>query len=239
MFDAPSQVAGLARGQVRETPERLLDAAGEVFAERGFRDATIREICGKAGANVAAVNYHFGGKDQLYVEVLRYADKLASDRHPPIPEGFHELPPEQRLAVFVRQFLRRVFDTGRPAWMDRLMAREMSEPTGALEGLMERNIRPRAVALQQAVRELLGPKADEATVHRVAGSVVGQCLFYHHCRPMIGKLMPMVPFDASGVETLSEHITRLTMGGIRELRVAIEGGEMGTPSPNGDAGGTP
>ena len=221
MFNTSLTITGQGGDGSVETPVRLLNAAGEVFAEHGYRDATIREICAKAGANVAAVNYHFGGKEQLYVEVLRYADRLANDRNPAIPEGFGELPPEQRLAVFVRQFLRRVFDTGRPAWMERLMAREMSEPTEALAGLMERNIRPRALALQQVVRELLGLKADEATIQRAAGSIVGQCLFYHHSRPITGRLMPAVSFDGPGVEVLTEQITAFTLGGLREIRDSI------------------
>ena len=87
------------------TRERLLEAAGEVFAQKGFREATIREICARAGANIAAINYHFGGKERLYAEVLRYVDSMKADRHPfTAPET--SVSAESRLAWFIKQFLR-------------------------------------------------------------------------------------------------------------------------------------
>src|SRR5437660_978544 len=117
-----------------ETRDRLLEAAGEVFAEHGFRDATIREICEKANANVAAVNYHFGDKEELYAAVFDYARTCAVAQ-------FNEsvspaIPAEERLRVFIRAVLTRFFDQGRPAWLGKLVAREMIEPTKALDALV-------------------------------------------------------------------------------------------------------
>ena len=65
----------LETGVSLETRRRLLDAAGEVFAEKGFAKATVREICQKAEANIAAVNYHFGDKEKLYAAVLPTASR--------------------------------------------------------------------------------------------------------------------------------------------------------------------
>jgi len=65
----------MARGgtDVAETRARLLDAARRLFAERGFEDVTVREICREAGANLALVNYYFGDKLGLYLEVVNQA----------------------------------------------------------------------------------------------------------------------------------------------------------------------
>ncbi len=67
-------------GRDLETRERLLRTGARLFAERGFKQVTVRDICRAARANVAAVNYHFGNKLGLYREVLQVAiDALAVD----------------------------------------------------------------------------------------------------------------------------------------------------------------
>src|SRR5271169_1596249 len=85
-----------------ETRRQLLEAAGEVFAESGFRDATVREICRRAGANIAAVNYHFGDKETLYAEVLRYSQGRALEKYPPLLGVAADAPPEKKLRAFVQ-----------------------------------------------------------------------------------------------------------------------------------------
>src|SRR5277367_4332210 len=91
-----------------ETRRQLLEAAGEVFAEVGFRDATVREICRRAGANIAAINYHFGDKETLYLEVLRYAHGKALAKYPPMQDLPDDAPPEKKLRVFVHSMLQRI-----------------------------------------------------------------------------------------------------------------------------------
>jgi TetR/AcrR family transcriptional regulator, regulator of cefoperazone and chloramphenicol sensitivity len=209
-----------------DTRERLLDAAGRVFAEHGYRDATIREICKQAGANLAAVNYHFGGKDRLYAEVLKFADHLSQQRHPQFLPELAAMTPEQQLGSFIRQFLRRVLDTGRPEWHDQLMAREMAEPTPALEELAERNIKPRAQALQKIIRALLGDAADDRTVQLCAASVVGQCLMYHRCRMVVKYLLPAIPLEGQdAADVLESHVTRFSIDAIHAMKAA--GGAAG------------
>src|SRR5580765_7539218 len=128
-----------------ETRRQLLEAAGEVFAEVGFRDATVREICKRAGANVAAVNYHFGDKEALYLEVLRYTHAKALEKYPPLLDVPIDAPPEKKLRAFVCSLLLRIFDKGPTAWHGKLMSREMIDPTAALDSVVEERIRPMAV----------------------------------------------------------------------------------------------
>ena len=118
---------------LRTTEARLLEAAGEIFAEFGYRTATVRQICEKAGANVAAVNYHFGDKEGLYLAVLRSVPDAHAEKYPP-QSGLNETPTaEQQLRAYIESLLHRVFDTGRPGWHTKFIAREMAEPTRALD----------------------------------------------------------------------------------------------------------
>ncbi|HLL90334.1 MAG TPA: CerR family C-terminal domain-containing protein [Tepidisphaeraceae bacterium] len=204
-----------AAAEADETRRRLLDAAGEVFAEQGFKDATVRDICTRAGANVAAIHYHFGDKQRLYAAAVRYCHDhtkrhaLEADAPPDTAA------PEQRLRAFVRGMLRGTLDDGKPAWHTKLMAREMNEPSAVLNQIVAEGIRPRFELLSAIVRGLVGPGADERVVVRCCRSVVGQCLFYHFARPVLVRLAPGERLDASAVDALADHVAAFSLAGIR------------------------
>ena len=200
---------------------RLLQAAGEVFAEQGFRSATVRDICARAGTNVAAVNYHFRDKESLYALVLEHALQAAVERFPPDLGVTPESSPEDRLKAFVRSLLLRLLGGGVPEWLSRLMAHEMIEPTRALDSLVERVLRPLFTRLLGIVDELLGPGADPEVVRLCARSVVGQCFFYRHAQEVIRRLQPGERFDATRAEVLADHIAAFSLAGIRERRAAL------------------
>ena len=196
-----------------ETRQRLLEAAGEVFAEHGFHDATIREICEKAKANVAAVNYHFGDKEELYAAVFDYARACAVAQ-------FNELvvptiPPEERLRAFVQAVLVRFFDEGRPAWLGKLVAREMIEPTKALDSLVNGQIRPNSERLRALVRELVGREIDEQELWRCTFSIAAQWLFYFHCGQVVKRLNPDQRFGSQEIKRLADHITKFSVAALK------------------------
>jgi AcrR family transcriptional regulator len=205
-----------------ETCQRLLDAAGEVFSERGFHGATIREICRRAGANIAAVNYHFGDKRQLYQEALRHAHRYAKAEYPSEPHGNGEVSPEQRLASFVAFFLRKILDEGRPAWHGKLLVREMSEPTEALDKLVEEEIRPQHEHMEALVSELLGPGATVQQADLCVWSILGQCLFYRLSQPVVVRLHPEHSYNPDEITRLAEHITRFSICAIKQMAPAYQ-----------------
>lgn len=202
-----------------QTRQQLLEAAGEVFAERGFRNTTVREICQRAAANIAAVNYHFGDKEKLYAAVFRYSQQRAQERHPLQPAA-ENLAPEKKLAVFVRALLHRVFDKGESAWHSQLMLREMIEPTAALDLVVAEKIRPMSEQLRSLVAEILGCRVTDERVRLCGFSVVSQCVFYCHCESVIQRLDPEQTFDKDSLEKLAEHITAFSLAGLKPFRVA-------------------
>jgi TetR/AcrR family transcriptional regulator, regulator of cefoperazone and chloramphenicol sensitivity len=211
-----SLVTGEEEGQLA-TRQHLLEAAGEVFAGVGFRAATVREICERAGANIAAVNYHFGDKEQLYRAVLQETYRTAVKKYPADYGLRDNATAEERLRAFVHSLLLRIFSDGPSAQHGKLMAREMMEPTAALDEVVREDIRPMSALLVSIVGELLGPGADEGTKRLCANSVVSQALFYHHCRPVVVRIYPDMKFDRAGIDRLTEHITRFSLAAIKNL----------------------
>lgn len=199
------------------TRQQLLAAAGEVFAETGFRAATVREICRRAGANIAAVNYHFGDKETLYAEVVRHSQQKALEKHPPLLDVSPNAAPEKRLRAFVQSLLLRIFDAGSNAWHGKLMSREMIEPTPALDSLVEERIRPMSEQLRKIVAEILECPVTDERVRLCSLSVVSQCVFYHHCQPVVSRLFPEQKYDPAGIVLLADHVVNFSLAAMKHL----------------------
>ena len=197
-----------------DTRERLLEAGGQVFSETGFRAATVREIVRRAGANIAAVNYHFRDKEGLYAAVLEESARRAVAKYPPYGGLPADAPAEDKLRAFVRSFLQRIFDRGQQSVHGKLMAHEMIEPTAALANIVEQMIRPMYGRLCAVVKTLAGPGATIAQVEASAKSIVGQCLFYKHCSPVIERLDGRCP-DERDVDALADHIVAFSLHGLQ------------------------
>ena len=191
---------------------RLIEAAGEEFAGKGFECARIRTICDRAGANVAAVNYHFGDKEQLYVATVLEAHRCGLDVSD-VDLGSEKEPAEQ-LRWFVHHFLGRVLAINDPDnWRHRLMLREMIQPTAASDILIRESIRPKFERLHQILKQFC-PDADERRLNALAFSVIGQCLHYRMGRPIAERLIGRDAFAALDLDYLTDHITSVCLGAL-------------------------
>jgi hypothetical protein len=143
-----------------------------------------------------------------------------------LPQGI-DLPVERRLHAFIRSLLLRVLDEGPAEWHGRLMLWEMVEPTSALDDLLRTTIRPLYERLAGLVAEVLGPAATPERVRMGAASVLGQCMFYRVGRALLSRVQPgSEAFDAGRVEALADHVTSMTLAGLRACGADGASGEV-------------
>jgi len=200
-----------------DTRERVLRAAGEAFAERGFRDATVRDICGKAEVNIASVNYYFRNKEALYFETLSFAFREAEDRYPlDCPEGEGAAPVE-RLRHFIRSFLMRLLDDTHLGWHGKLITREILSPTAALVPIIDSVMKPRFDAMREIITQLVPHRLDENELERCVLGIFGQCLVYRHARSVIDHLWPQVVAGVDDREATADHVFRSALAALTHL----------------------
>jgi len=193
----------------------LIEAAGEIFADHGYQAATVRDICARAGANIAAVNYHFGDKIGLYVAVLRHI--IGSAEQDEILDPARPLDhPEQALRQFIAHMLLRTCMAGeREAWQFRIMAHEMAHPTEVLSRVVEEIIGPRSAAMRRIISQIIGLPPDHDTTRLCAHSVIGQVLHYMHARPVIECLWPDLKFTPERFSQIADHIADFSLCALR------------------------
>ncbi len=192
---------------MEDTRQRILNAAGVEFAERGYRGATIRTICRKAGVNVAAVNYYFGGKEGLYKEVIIASHPANIDDGASFPENASA---REKLRAFVHAFLTHVRSIPSDSWRLRLMIRELTNPIPACREPLKAAFQARFDELLKIFRELV-PNAPEVFRKRLAVGIFGQCIVYR--RDGIPQLLlGEAQIDRHfGIETLTDHIVTMTL----------------------------
>jgi len=210
----------------RDTQARLLQSACEVFAEKGYREATLAEICERAGANIAAVNYYFRDKATLYAEAWRRSFQRSLEIYPAdgnVPPGAS---PEERLRGRIQSILQRIADP--QSYEFDIMYKELVNQTGLLTDVMQESIEPIRRGLFVLMRELLGEKASDLQVQLCQMSIRAQC-FDLIIREQRRKKSPEEkkstgpPFLDVDVAVLADHILRFSLAGIREIRLEIEG----------------
>ncbi|MFH1136534.1 MAG: CerR family C-terminal domain-containing protein [Pseudomonadota bacterium] len=201
------------------TKRRLLEAAGEVFAEKGFHEAGIAEICELAGVNVAAVNYHFGGKEKLYVETWRHFFEESLAAHPFDGGVPASAPPEERLRGRISALIHRVTDENNREF--HIAQNELAGPTGLLDDILDKTLGPLTLDLEGLLRELLGPRADPRQVAYCRLGITAQCF-----NPLVAGRRPS-PKKKGGpgfrreiddVAAYAEHVAAFSLAGIRELK---------------------
>ncbi len=198
--------------------QRILAAAAQVFGRKGYQAATVREICHTARVNLAALNYYFGNKEALYRTVVTDLLERAIERYPADMGMEPEADPEKRLKFFIRAMLHRLLSSGGLAGyqsQNRLLARELADPSPVLDTLVQDHIRPQATILGDIIGELIGPNSPRERIMRSAFSIMGQCFYFGYAWPIATRLYPMDLADPATIEGLADHIADFSLHGLK------------------------
>jgi len=193
-----------------DTRERLLEAACELFAAHGFRGASVREICARARANIAAVNYYFHNKEDLYLAALRKAFALVRTEPLRVSGPRDAL---EALRGWITDLVERVLGAGAPAWSLRLLWRELLDPTEAMTVLVREAIGPDMENVKTLLSHL-APHLDQRQGLLWGFTVIGQVLFYSFARSPVLELMDRDSYGPKDRKMIADHLFRLVTRGL-------------------------
>ncbi|HUI61865.1 MAG TPA: CerR family C-terminal domain-containing protein [Steroidobacteraceae bacterium] len=220
----PRPAAG-ARPRRLSTRQQLLEAAGRVFAEKGFDAATGKEICRRAGANAAAVVYHFGGMEQLYAAVLVEArGRLVSlEKLTAVVAG--ERTPEEKLAAFIGLLVRALAGPASQSWAARLIGREIVAPPKGFDPHADHDMPSRARLLKSVVAEITGLPVEHPVVARAAVSVLAPCaMLLLVDRKRLDRAFPAFNIRPETAEDIIRQMTHFALAGLAAIAAAQRAG---------------
>ena len=205
-----------------ETRKRILSAACEVFAARGYTQATVAAICRRAGANSAAINYHFKDKESLYVEVWRSLAAEAMRLYPLHGGVASNAPARERLRGFVLSLLQRMTDRGRLGAFHRLRTLEMASPTGLMDRVRWELVRPMREYIRQILVELLGDEVGEQEIRFCELNLVGPCVLAQLTCQQPGRMPAPALFQPGEVQAFAAHCAEFVIAGLESVRARQE-----------------
>lgn len=200
-----------------KTRQRLLVTASRIFAEKGYQETTIAEICEQARTNIASVNYHFQDKENLYLEAWRFAFQEDLKNHPSDGGIEANTPAPSRLAGRIKSLIARIADP--KSHFFAIVHKEMAQQTRLLPIIMEQEINPERRALNALIRECLGPEATDLQVRFCHASIVGQCFHLLKVKHMkLGEETRKYVLDLKDAEAFADHVVKFSLAGIAAIR---------------------
>ena len=194
----------------------LLDAAEALFSRKGYAAVGIREIVEHAGANVAAIKYHFGSKSGLYIETVRRAMERRETAAPwEVLQGPQATPQEAAtvLVAFIHRFLARRLDPETTDTAASLILHEAAEPSEAIDSVVRDFIQPHEERLVAALR-ILKPDANRQELSFLAQSILGQVLHYRVFKPVLERMAIGDLSDRRQIRRIADHIARFSLRGL-------------------------
>ncbi|KAF0218412.1 MAG: TetR family transcriptional regulator [bacterium] len=205
---------------------RLLSVAEKLFAERGLAATSIRDLARKAEVNIAAVNYYFGSKENLYLETLRHTFQKTVASSPKFEQILKEAQTaktpqaaQQAITEYIEVFMHFIFTSDEARRHACLMSREMSDPTPALDVVVAEFILPKHKALTALIVQAQPALTGSKDLPFYALSIVSQCLHYHFALPIILKLLNKKEMTPEVVNQVAKHIASFSLQALKSLNL--------------------
>jgi TetR/AcrR family transcriptional regulator, regulator of cefoperazone and chloramphenicol sensitivity len=193
---------------------RIVEAAGMVFAAKGFQASTVREICQLAEVNIAAISYYFEDKASLYREILRVAAEQEIQAYP-LPDWTPETPPDVQLHDLILVVMRRLGGVGQGMWQSRLIIRELLQPTEFCRELSQNHFSPHFELMLNILSKILPSDTPPHIRIQTAQNIFGQCIAFRvtseASRFVVGEELMKAHYSP---EDLAKHITRFTLAAL-------------------------
>jgi len=207
--------------QTIPTKERILTAAGVIFGQKGFKDTTIRMIAKAAKVNIAAINYHFQGKESLYLAVLEDVFHKGFTRFPATLETGANVDPTQRLLVFIKGMFYRLQSSegwGGMSGQGRLIARELLDPSPAFENVLDRYVKPHKDLLLDILVDIMQINPGKEKLMPCVISIIGQCIYYSLGSAVIKKISAVNAPTEDNLDQLADSVWLFSLGGIARIK---------------------
>lgn len=209
-------MAQTGNNQNDATRERLLDAAEKLFAKNGYDSVGVREITSAAGSNLAAVNYHFGSKENLYMEVFheRWRARAQMILQPLTELGQQQnITPTQVVETMARCFLEGPLTADERLRHAQLIARELATPGKAFQLLAEGVLKPTLIHGASLLRRALPHPMPKERLRLIILSIFAQVIYFNFARPVV-SLVAEREYDAEFIEQIIKHITEFALHGL-------------------------
>lgn len=170
-----------------ETKDRILRAAIDLFSDHGFTGASVRDICSRAEANIASINYYFGGKEALYSVVVKHVyDDL--DSYNPMPR-LADAPenPCGQLASWIDWYIHRQLDP-KTERLARFIRREIADPTPMLQEMVDHIISPLVMELHILVKAILPEETSNEELRVHCALITGPTIASMICKPIASRI---------------------------------------------------
>ena len=162
----------------RDTYKKIVEFAGEIFTEKGFKNTTVAEICDKANVNVASVNYYFGSKKNLYEKVLDYLFDKIQNKYPFKKETSNKNP-KIVLKEAIQTLVLRIIPNNEKSNFYKIISKEMAEPTGIVN-IVEKYLIPQVKFFEKILYDFTGEVEDKRLIRAFHSSIISQCMFFHN-----------------------------------------------------------